>query len=197
MKPTFRSHDSESNRPTITRRRAVAMLAGSASVGVAALAVGSDDARAEISVDDLAVSDAERRTEHPEATPRIDVTVAFAFDVPRISETELWLSVGPTDSDRQQLDDATVTTNTTTVESDREFGASLLDHDAFEADDFQPDAETTVEYELDIEVGITILDGDDEIATDTATDTATVLVENTADGTEVSIGGGGTLGFEV
>ena len=50
---------------------------------------------------------------------------------------------------------------------------------------------------MDIEVGITVLDGDDEIATDTATDTATVLVENTADGTEVSIGGEGTLGFEV
>ena len=61
---------------------------------------------------------------------------------------------------------------------------------------FQPEAETTVEYELDIEVGITVLDGDDEIATDTATDTATVLVENTADGTEVSIGGEGSLGFE-
>ena len=61
---------------------------------------------------------------------------------------------------------------------------------------FQPEAETTVEYELDIEVGITVLDGDDEIATDTASDTATVLVENTADGTEVSIGGEGTLAFE-
>ena len=55
---------------------------------------------------------------------------------------------------------------------------------------------TTVEYELDIEVGITVLDGDDEIATDTATDTATVLVENTADGTEVSIGGDGDIRFE-
>ena len=30
----------------------------------------------------------------------------------------------------------------------------------------------------------------------TATDTATVVVENTADGTEVSIGGEGALGFE-
>ena len=68
--------------------------------------------------------------------------------------------------------------------------------DAFAADDFQPEAETTVEYELDIEVGITVLDGDDEIATDTATDTATVLVENTADGTEVSIGGDGDIRFE-
>lgn len=71
MNPTSDTEMSDSNRPSITRRRALAMLAGAATTGTAAVALATEETDAQVS-GDFTVPDASYSADGPNPTPEAE-----------------------------------------------------------------------------------------------------------------------------
>ena len=195
MKPTLCSHESESNRPTITRRRAVAMLAGASATGLGALALGSEEAAAEIELDGLTIPDETYAAEDLEPTPVVDIDTRIQYRVDSISEWNISVELGPP-GDVEFLELVSEDTNATEAEQTRTLSVPVTDADAFESADFAPDAETSVEHDVEVVLTFSVMDGSETLVQTSVSDMATVTVQNETIDIEGSIGGEGEIRFE-
>ena len=195
MTPDLFSDRSESNRPTITRRRAVALLAGASATGLGALAVGSEEAAAEIELDGLTIPDESYAAEDPEPTPVADIDARIQYRVDSISEWNISLEFGPP-GDVDFISVLNESTNATEAEQTRTLSAPLTDADAFDSADFAPDAETSVEHDVEVVLTFSVLDGSETLVQTSVSDTATVVIENETIDIDGSIGGTGEIRFE-
>ena len=195
MTPDLFSDRSESNRPTITRRRAVAMLAGASATGLGALAVGSEEAAAEITLEELAVADGTYSAADPEPTPVVDLEARVSYRVGSITEWNIGLEFGPP-GDVDFISVLNESTNATEAEQTRTLSAPLTDADAFDSDDFAPDAETSVEHDVEVVLTFSVMDGSETLVQTSVSDTATVVIENETIDIDGSIGGTGEIRFE-
>lgn len=172
--------DSYSRRRVLT---AVGVVAG----GGAALAVAPEDARADVAVEEFAVSDATFEAES--VTPIVDAEVAYAYRADAVSEIALELRVGET-----VVDETTLRTSSAELESSESLSGNVLDADAYSQSDFAPDAggETTVTVAVGVRFAVLDADGD-ELASDRASDEATVEVISPRDKQYATIGGSATI----
>lgn len=196
MNPTSRSHDSDSNRPTTTRRRALAAVAGASTIGLGALAVGSQDTSASIALDQLSVPDASHSADDPEPTPVVAVTAALEYDVESLDELTVELLVGSETDDRQPIDSETMSTSVTATDTTRDLEGPITDAAAFDREMFQPGPEETTTEPVSLALRLTITDGDDVVAEALAEETTAIEVINTAEAVVARIGGTGEIRFE-
>jgi hypothetical protein len=160
----------------LSRRRVIATTAG-ASLGLAGLAVGATgDASADVSVDDVSVSDASFDAESVD--PVIEATIPFAYSVETISEVLIELQVG----DSVVADEIL---NTTTTEADAETTLSgrVVDSDSWSASDFVVSEGQSISREISVSVRLAVLDGGELLVKATGSDTATVEVSHPQQGT--------------
>ena len=195
MKPTIDTDVSVLNRESITRRRAVALLAGASATGLGVAALGSEEAAAEITLEELAVADGTYAAEDPEPTPVVDLETRVSYRVDSISEWNIGLEFGPP-GDVDFISVLNESTNATEAEQTRTLSAPLTDADAFDSDDFAPDAETSVEHDVEVVLTFSVLDGSETLVQTSVSDTATVTVQNETIDIEGSIGGTGEIRFE-
>ena len=195
MNPTPDTEMSESNRPRITRRRAVAMLAGASATGLGAVVLGSEEAAAEIELDELSIPDESYAAEDPEPTPVVDIDARIQYRVDSISEWNISLEFGPP-GDVDFISVLNESTNATEAEQTRTLSVPLTDADAFDSADFAPDAETSVEHDVEVVLTFSVLDGSETLVQTSVSDTATVVIENETIDIEGAIGGTGEIRFE-
>ena len=195
MTPDLFSDRSESNRPTITRRRAVAMLAGASATGLGVAALGSKEAAAEIELDGLTIPDETYAAEDPEPTPVVDIDARIQYRVDSISEWNISVELGPP-GDVEFLELVSEDTNATEAEQTRTLSVPVTDADAFESADFAPDAETSVEHDVEVVLTFSVLDGSETLVQTSVSDMATVTVENETIDIEGAIGGEAEIRFE-
>jgi len=160
----------------LTRRRVVAAAGGSVA-GLAGLAVaGSREASADVSVDDVTVSDA--NFEAASADPVIEATIPYSYDVPTVTELVVELLV-----DGDVVASESLRTNTAKLSNSTTLTGRVADSDAWSLSEFDAAVGETVTREVMVGVRLTVLDGDSVQAEDSAEQTATVEVSNPQQGT--------------
>lgn len=190
----LRDTNPDRNRPTITRRRVLAVLAGASATTVAAVGVASEEADAQVS-GEFTVPDASYSAEDPSPTPVADVTANIAYEVGSLTavETSLWAGASePAD----RIAAETIETTSTMAETDVQLSAPLTDAEAFDPEDFAPEPEATATVDVVLGLELTVWDGETEVATDTATETVTLEIENTGTAVTVQVSGTGEIRFE-
>lgn len=196
MTPTLDSDKTDTNR-TLTRRRAVATLAGASAVGlgVGAAALGSAPARAQVD-SEFTIPDATYEAADAAPTPIVEADATVAYQVPRLEAVVVQLVAGR-DSADTVLATERIETSVTEADTDVTLTGPLTDADAFAASDFAPAAESTTTVNATVGVTVEIVDSDDSVvAADTATDTLSIEVTNTAEAVEVAVSGTGSIRFE-
>jgi hypothetical protein len=196
MLPTFNSHDSESNRPKITRRRVLAVTAGAAGTAVGATALASEEAAAEIQFGGLTVSDGTLEAEDPTPTPIVDVDARLAYTVDSVTSYNVAIELGPDHESRDMIDFINQDTSVTDGEFTENLTAPVTDHDAFSASDFAPAKGETVTEDVAVALTLSVMDGGTTKAADSIEYTATITVTNTAIQIELRAGGEGEIRFE-
>ena len=78
----------------------------------------------------------------------------------------------------------------------RELSGAVPDADAYDDADFDPDAGETVTEDVTVALSLRVESGGEVVASDTVTDAATIVVENTAPSGEVTVGGDGEITFD-
>lgn len=192
----LRDINPDMNRPEITRRRVLAMLAGAATTTTAAVAVGSEEADADIQFGTLSVSDGTHESEDPQVTPVVTVDAEFSYTVESVTDYNVSLELGPDHDNRMFVD----LVSTETAVMDGQFSESLsgpvTDIDAYSQSDFAPAAGETVTEDIAIALTLSVMDGGATMVTAAVEDTATITVTNTGVNTTVALGGEGEITFE-
>jgi hypothetical protein len=160
----------------LTRRRVVA-AGGGAVAGLAGLAVASSrEASADVSVDDVTVSDA--NFEAASADPVIEATIPYSYSVPSVTEliVELLVDGDAVASESLRTDTAELSNSTTLT-------GRVVDSSAWSLSDFDAVVGETVTHDVTVGVRLTVLDGETVQAEASAEQTATVEVSNPQQGT--------------
>jgi hypothetical protein len=160
----------------LSRRRVVATTAG-ATLGMAGLAVGATgDASADVSVDDVTVSDASFDAETVD--PVVEATIPFEYEVESISDVVIELQVGET-----TVADEILNTTTTDASAETTLSGRVVDSDSWSASDFAVEKGESVSRDITVGVRLAVLDGDELLVEATGSDSATVTVEHPQQGT--------------
>ena len=160
----------------LSRRRVIATTAG-ASLGLAGLAVGATgDASADVSVDDVSVSDAS--FDAAEVDPVIEATIPFEYSVETISDVVIELQVGDS-----VVADEILNTTTTDASAETTLSGRVVDSDSWSASDFAVSEGQSISREITVGVRLAALDGDELLVEATGSDTATVAVSHPQQGT--------------
>jgi len=168
-------------------RRRVLTAVGVVAGGGAALAVAPEDARADVAVEEFAVSDATFEAES--VTPVVDADIAYAYRADSVSELAFELLVG----ESVVAEDA-LRTASTELDETTQLSGEVLDADAYSQSDFASDAGAETTVTVDVGVRFRVLDADgDELAADSARDDATVEVVSPVGETHATIGGSATI----
>ena len=168
--------DSLNSPVSISRRQAIGAAVTVVGGGSAIAVVGAQPARAQVSVDDVSVSDA--TFEADAVDPVVDATIAYAYRHDSTTELAFELLVGETVIASESL-----RTASTELESETELSGRVADADGWTASDFEAPAGETTTRDVTVGVRFAVLDGDSVVIEDTAADTATVTVENPNDST--------------
>jgi hypothetical protein len=174
----------------VSRRQALAGI-GTVAAGMGGVAlIGTQPARARVSVESFAVDDAEFTAES--VAPVVDVDISYDYDAGTSAVDELLfeLTVGETVVASDSL-----VTDMTTHEGTLELRGDVTDSDAWSADDFAPAVASKVERDLSVTVRFAVLASDDSvIVEDSKTDTATVVVSHPQQSEYIaSVGGSGSI----
>ena len=170
-----------------SRRRALAAMGTVVGGGTTLALVGSDGARAEVSVKSFDVDDA--TFEAREVTPVIDATIGYAYRADHVAELWIGLLVGET-----IVAEETLRTASEELENSTDLSGRVTDSPAYAAADFAVGRgeETSVTVEAGVRFEVRDADGD-VLADDEATDEATVEVVSSDDETHATIGGTATI----
>ena len=170
-----------------SRRRALAAVGTVVGGGTALALVGSDAARAEVSVESFEVDDA--TFEAREVTPVIDAEIGYAYRADHVAELWIALLVG-----EEVVAEETLRTGSDELENTTDLSGRVLDSPDHTGTDFEVDAGETTSVTVDAGVRFEVRDSDGEVlASDEATDSATVDVVSPEDGTYATIGGTATI----
>lgn len=177
------------NSRIVSRRRALAGVGTVATAGVGVLAFAPDPARAQVSVDSFAVSNADFEAES--VTPVADVMIGYAYDVgsEAVSELRFALTIGGGEVATESL-----TTQATQLEGETNLSARLTESSAWSASDFAVAVGESVSREVTVGVSFEVADSGGVLVSDTAEDTATVTVSHPQQETwTATVGGSGTI----
>lgn len=158
----------------VSRRQALIGV-GSLAAGTATYSVvGSDGARAEVTLGNLEAQDGELTSEA--ADPVVEATILYSYDVGSAPIQSLWigLTVGGDVVAKREL-----STTTSVLENDVELSGRVTDSDAWDSDDFEPAVADSLTHEIEVGVLFEAREGDDSVivAAD-ATDTAELVVSH-------------------
>jgi len=170
------------DRTAISRRGAI--LASATVVGGGtAIAVGAaQSGRAAVSVEQLSVDDA--TFEAASVDPIVAATVgwAFRYDAPTAVRVELQVSDDVVASE-------TLRTGRSELENTTELTGRVVDSDAFGASDFSVARGDSTTVDVPVTVRFAVIDGEEVVAEDTASQTAAVVVEHPDDEQYATVGG--------
>jgi hypothetical protein len=170
--------DDQSNHPVsnhVTRRRAVGLMAAVvAGGGGVALATG-DAAGAEVSVEELTVDDASFEAEQVDPVADAEVAYAYRYDTPNAVLLTL-------DVDGEPIAEADLSTSTAEAEGTETLSGRVVDAPAYDLSAFATEVGETITREVTFGVGISVQVNGEEVASDRATETATIEVTNPDDG---------------
>ena len=158
----------------LSRRR---VLLGTASVAVGATAlqlVAGQNARANVSVEQVSIDDATFEAEAVD--PVVDVTVAYAYAADSVSELHIELLV-----DGDAVASESLRTGSEELENDTDLSGRVVDADAWSAADFEVEFGESITREIDVTVEFSVVDVDRVVAADSASDTAEIIVEHPND----------------
>ena len=158
----------------LSRRRA---LLGTASVGVGATAlqlVAGQNARANVSVEDVSIADATFEAEAVD--PVVDVEIAYAYAADSVSELHIELLV-----DGDAVASESLRTGSEELENDTDLSGRVADADKWSASDVAVESGESITREIDVTVEFSVVDVDRVVAADSATDTAEITVEHPND----------------
>jgi hypothetical protein len=158
---------------TLSRRQA---LVGGATLLTAGgtLVWVSDDAHAQVSVDELTIPDADFTSDSLD--PVIDVTAAYDYDAgtQAVSRLDFALTVGGDVVAREEL-----ITDRTAISGETQLSGRVTDSDTWAVSDFSPDVAASVDRELTVGLTFAVVGTDDTvIVEDTASETVTVSVSH-------------------
>jgi len=197
MSNSHDTNDTDSNR-TLTRRRALAAVAGTAATGLGVTAVATDtaDAQADIQLGALSIADGTHAAPDPTPSPIVETDARLVWSAETVDRVETTLGVGPSDSDTEAIATDTIDALVSDGDTTRTLSGAVTDADAYTSGDFAPERESTIRETLTVALGLAIEHEGETLATDRVTDTATVTVENTADAVSVELGGDGVVTFD-
>ena len=158
----------------LSRRRA---LLGTASVAVGATAlqlVAGQNARANVSVEQVSIDDATFEAEAVD--PVVDVTVAYAYAADSVSELHIELLV-----DGDAVASESLRTGSEELENNTDLSGRVVDADKWSAADFEVESGESITREIDVTVEFSVVDVDRVVAADSATDTPEIVVEHPND----------------
>jgi hypothetical protein len=184
------------NRPTITRRRALALAGGAAASGLGAVALGSREADAEVSMSELAIADGTHAADDPAPTPVVEVDARMAWTVDAISTYNVSLEVGTDHDSREFVDLVSESTSVTDGEAEASLSGAVTDVAGFTASEFAPAAGETYTTDVAVALVFSVMHDGANVTGDTIEDTASITVENTAAEISVELGGDGQVTFE-
>ena len=175
------------DRSDMSRRHAIAALATVVGGGTTLALVGSDGARASVSVESFEVADA--TFEADDVTPVIDADIGYAYRADSVTELWIGLLVG-----EEVVAEETLRTNSEELENTTDLSGRVLDSPAYGQSDFAVDAGETTTVTVDAGVRFEVRNGDGSVlASDEATDSATVEVVSPEGETYATIGGSGEI----
>lgn len=179
--PTQPSDDSQR---IVSRRQALATLGtlagGSVVAGVTLTSM--QRAGASVSVEDFQVSDA--TFEAQSVTPIVDATIAYDYTVEQASEIYVELQAGG-----EQIASETLRTSSAELSNTTELTGNILDSPAFGASDFTVASGETTTIDVDVGVLFEVRYDGNVVASDTASDTASVEVVSPESGGYATVGG--------
>ena len=158
----------------LSRRR---VLLGTASVAVGATAlqlVAGQNARANVSVEQMSIDDATFEAEAVD--PVVDVTVAYAYAADSVSELHIELLV-----DGDAVASESLRTGSEELENNTDLSGRVVDADKWSAADFEVESGESITREIDVTVEFSVVDVDRVVAADSATDTPEIVVEHPND----------------
>ncbi len=143
-----------------------------------------------VNVESLSITDATTTANDDVTDVQIDTTLGYNQSVPDATERVIKLRVGPSDSNLETLT-FTRTESPADGTGTVELSGSLMDA-GFSASDFNPDPGATKETTVVVEAVIEVPRENGDPVTATATDTATVTVDDGAI-VQATVGGEGEL----
>jgi len=168
------------------------LLAGSGVglVGVGGLVWASDPTHARVSVDALSIPDTSFESES--VVPVVDLTLRYDYDAGSepVSELVFVVEIG---GDRVAETD--LRTDRTTLSGETNVTARVTDSNSWDASDFAPSVNESVERNVTVTVRFEVRDSDGTpLVSDTTSDDATITVTHPQDSTLVAeVGGEGTV----
>jgi hypothetical protein len=173
------------------------------SIAAAALVVGvaatvllagtpATAAQTDVSVESLSVADHTTTVDGDVSDVQIQTTLGYNQSVPDATERVIKLRVGPSESELETLA-FTRSTDAADGTGTVDLGGSLTDA-GFTAEDFNPDTGETTETQVVVQAVIEVTRDGGTVERTTATDTATVTIQ---DGTTISVTIGGSGEFTV
>jgi hypothetical protein len=181
---------------TVSRRKLIASGATLAVGGGGVALLASQPAAAQV---DLSVPDESYSGKDGTVTDvPLSVEGSYSYQAPEPDTATLTLSITPDGADNF----AAIGSHEDSLSGESgmgEFGisGSVLDHPSLSAGDFSADAGETTTTAIVVRVGFVVKAGGETVAEDSATDTATVAVENTSVATAITVSADGTLTVEV
>jgi len=190
----------ETNRTvTVTRRRALAAVAGASATGLGVTALASDPSTAQASVDiaGISVADGTYEAVDPTPTPVVQLAGTWGYRVDSDpAAVEATCTVAPPGGDPATVDSDRFETSQRAVETEFEFSGPVTEHEAFDAAAFAPDREASTEREVEVGVTVAVTDAAEATLVEaSAADTAVVTVRNTGDAVDVTLTGDGAIEF--
>lgn len=179
-------HDTNdsSDSSTVTRRRVLATgasIIGAGSVGVYGV-TRTENARASVDVESFQVSDV--TFEAQSVTPVLDATIAYDYSVKNASEIFIGLEAGG-----EQIASETLRTDSSELQNTTELSGNVLDSPAFDQSDFAVASGEETTVSVDVSVVFEVRYDSNVVASDSASDTASVEVLSPESGAYATVGG--------
>jgi len=160
---------------TLSRRHAIGAVAAAVGGGTILTAATGDAAAADVSVDELTVDDATFTSD--QVDPVADATVAYEYRSADANGLRLYLRIADTEVASKEL-----STSTDQADGTASLSGRVVDADAYRLGAFATDVGETISRDVDFTVGLEVLTNGTVVASDEATETATIEVTNPDDG---------------
>jgi len=158
----------------LSRRRVLASTATLAVGGVGLATLGSDPARAEVTVDSLETP--AQTFEADAIEPELQAALAYEYEVDPAASVEMLvfeLLVGG-----DVIDEVALSTSETALSQTTDLAGMVTDASAWQASDFAPAVVESVTREVDVTVTFAVRGPDGDIASDSASGTKAITVTN-------------------
>lgn len=174
----------------VSRRQALIGVGSLAAGATTYSVIGSDGARAEVTLGALDAQDGELTSDA--ADPVVDATILYRYDVGSAPIRSLCVGLtiaGDVVAERE------LSTTTSVLENDVELSGHVIDSDAFETSDFEPAVADSVNHEITVGVVFEAREGDDSVIVAAETSDTAELVVSHPQESEFVADVGGTATF--